>query len=339
MPTTDTPEEFPKDFVDKVHHYLKQNQQRYGGKYQDYFIVRTSKKAAALLGTYEDPHFFQSICCIAGKMCGLLTYSNDTLPVLLDAVKDAYQKCTNEEQAELKNLFGNKTAEEITKDDLLEIGLYNKVDKDHSKISSGELLLRHENLKTIYAGKHQRMSRQEGSLPDHIHYWVILQNSISKEFLFQCELRNKKYEIKTAKSNDHGKIWIITESKKNLIDESEEYFLSRLEKTLRQYFDGRDNTFYRTFGRKSGASIKLYNTLFDIIIKEDKGTSEKIKAIIIALNDELAQIQKLPPDEQLKTRRLINLLTEAGFMCSDVLSSALRAENRGCAAAASSHPN
>lgn len=341
MPTNDTPEEFPKSFVDKVHEYLKNQQQRYSGKYQEYFIVTTSKKAAAFFGPHEDrPRSFQSICCVAGKMCGLffLTYFNDTPPILLDAVKDAYQKCAYEEQVALQNLFGNKTAEEITEDDLLEIGLYDKIDSYPR--SPGERLLRYENLKTIYAGEHQRMNRQESSLPEHIHYWLTLpEPSKREEFLFQSELCRKKYTIKTKKSNDPGKIRIITESKKEPIDKSEAYFLSALEKTLRQYFDGRNNRFYKTFGKKSEASSKLYNTLFDIIIKEDENTSEKIKTIIIVLNDELARIHNLPAEEQSKTRRLINMLTDAGFMCPDVLNYAPRAENLGRAEAASSRPN
>lgn len=336
-----TTEEFPQNFIDKVHDYLKRNQKRYGGKYQDYFIAIPPKNTAGL-GPYEDtPRSFQSICSVAGKMCGLLsfTYSNDTLPVLLDAVKDAYEKCTPDDQKTISKLFGNKTTENITEDDLLEIGLYDKV--DNQSRSLGKLLLRHENLKTIYAGEHQRIHRQEDSLPDHIHHWVIVENERSefnKELLLQSELCTKKYEIKTAKPSP-VKIWVITESKKEDIPDSEKYFLSQLEKTLRAYFDGRNNVFYRAFGKKSDASTRLYNALFDTIIKEGEDTSKKINTIIIELKYELALIQKLPPDEQLNTRRLINMLTEAGFMCPDVLSSTPKVENLGSAAAAASRPN
>ena len=331
MPTSNAPIEFPEEFVDKVHAYLKHNQQRYGGKYQNYFITTPPKKTSVFLGPHQNkPHTFQSLCCIAGKMCGLLslTYSNHTLPVLLDAVKVAYGECSTDDQSTISQLFGNKTKEHISEDDLLEIGLYNKIDSH--PISPGEFLLRHQNLKTIYAGEHQRMNRQDDSLPDHIHHWIIIEKSTPEfdpEILFQSELCTKKYEIKTAKSNDYGKIWLITESKKELISEpaSENaglYFLSQLEKTLRVYYDNRDNLFYKTFGKKSAASIKLYNALFDIIINDGENTSEKINAILIILNNELAQIQKLSPNEQLKTRRLINLLAEAGFMCPDILRAA-----------------
>lgn len=336
MPS-DTPKEFPQNFVDRVHAYLKQNQDQYGEKYHQYFMATTPKKTTALLGAFDDtPRSFQSLCCIAGKTCGLisLTYSNKTLPALLEAVKKAYEACTPDQQNTISQLFGNKTKENITEDDLLEIGLYEKVDCQPK--SPGELLLRHENLKTIYAGEHQRINRQEDSLPDHIHYWVIIEKSYSQfdeQLLLQSELCKKKYTITTEKSNDCGKIWIITHSNKKCISQPNTenaglYFLSQLEKTLRDYYDARNNAFYKNFGKKSEASTKLYNTLFDIIINDDKDISGKINAIIMTLNDELTLIQKQIADNQFKTRRLINILTESGFMCPDVLRSAESTENQ-----------
>lgn len=328
--------EFPEDFVDKVHDYLKRNQQQYRGKYQNHFIIPLPKKNTGFFASPKDtPYSFQSICCIAGKMCGILslTYSNDTLAILLDAVKNAYRKSSMEEQKIIQELFANKPIENITEDDLLEIGLYEKVDKQPK--TPGELLLRHENLKTIYAGEHQRRNRQGGSLPEHIHHWVTIQQltpKLTEEFLFQSELHTVKYEVKTAKSNDHGKIWLITESKKEPISTPENknadsYFLTQLEKTLRVYFDSRDNIFYRTFGKKSESSSKLYNELYDTIIDPDKNDAQKVNAIISALNEALKRTGLCASEQALKPRRLINILTEAGFMSPDILRCARNAEH------------
>ncbi len=325
MPIDSQNDIFPQDFVDNVHTYLENHQERYGQRYQDYFVYTQPKNSTIFFGLPNWPHSFQQICCTAGKVCGLFsfTYSNDTLSVLLDAVKAAFGSCSHEDQNSLRVLLGGKTNEIITESDLLEIGLFNKVDSDILKKSSGELLLRYENLKTIYAGEHQRWDRKADSLPDHIHHWVMLEKRPANEDLLPSELCTTKYSVKSKKSGDRGKIRIITESKKESMPSEmiDHYFLQKLEKTLRHYFDGRDNQFFKLFTKKSGLSTQLYNDLYDIILS-DKNDSLKINKIIIRLNAELRKIQELPTNEQLKTRRLINMLTEAGFMSPDILRSA-----------------
>lgn len=316
---------FPQAFVDQVHAYLETHQQRYGKKYQDYFVDTTTKNSTLFVGLSDFPRSFAQVCCTAGKMCGLLsfTYSNDTVSVLLDAVKNAFEKCVSEDQHTLKTLFGGKTSENITESDLLEIGLYDKVDGPISKKSPGELLLRYENLKTIYAGEHQGWHREADSLPEHIYQWVTLEKKPQNEDLLPSELYTTKYVVKSKKSGDHGKLRIITEANKETISNemTDHYFLQQLEKTLRKYFDDRCNQFFKLFTKKSEPSKQLYNDLYNILLSE-KNDSLKINNIILRLNAECQQIQRLPANEQLKTRRLINMLTEAGFMSLDILRSA-----------------
>src|SRR3990167_2645166 len=316
---------FPPTFVDYVHVYLKNHQECYGKRYQEYFVSCTEKNNTLFLGLPDSPRSFQQICCIAGKMCGLFsfTYSNQTLSVLLNAVTEAFGKCSPEDQNCLKTLFGGKTSEKITESDLLEIGLYDKIDNHISTKSAGELLLRYENLKTIYAGDQQAWNRTAGSLPDHIHHWVTLEKRSGNEDLLPSELYTTEYTVTSKKSGDHGKIRIITESNKETIpsEMTNHYFLQQLEKILRQYFDDRDNPLFKLFSKKSEQSKQLYNDLYDILLTEENNAIKTDK-IIIRLNTERMQMQQLSVNDALKTRRLINQLTEAGFMTPDILRSA-----------------
>lgn len=316
--------DFPETFSQYVHDYLEANQDRYGKQYRTYFLTRFGKLEREFFEMdphHRQPKSFPSICCIAGKMCGLFSFtcSNRTLPVLLDAVKIAYKKCVIEDQMILKTLFGNKTAGEITQEDLLEIGLYEKV-SDHSNQSAGERLIRYKNLETIYAGEHQRWQRQKNSFPDYIHQWVSLERNPEDTLPLPSELCTMHYKISTAKTSDYGKICIILQASKDPIKENaNNYFLSQLEKTLRSYYDGRLN-FFR-LKNQSAASSQLYNTLYDIILNDEMTSHQKVSLIITTLNTELNWIQQLPEQEREKSRRLIITLTKMGFMTPDILNS------------------
>lgn len=339
MRKNDINEVSPNGFEDAVHQYLYDNQKRYGKKYEDYFIYPPIKQST--LFSRSDGNItrtFSSVCCIAGKMCGLFFHSNDTLPVLLEAVKKTYQACQTEaEKKQLALFFGNKTAEDLTNDDLLEIGLYGKL--DNQPRSPSQLLLRHQNLKTIYASEHQRWNRQGNSLPEHINHCYLaakpiedgtahifstkpdaeIPNSAKKTFvkepdpLSSSELYTHKYTVKSTKSNDPGKLWKITQSNKTKLSD-ENCFQKQLRDTLRRYFDERRDSLFFIFARQSKESKKLYSDLYDALTEEDVSGSQKTANIIERLNAEKKEMEKKP-----KKRRLITMLTEAGFMTPDIL--------------------